>query len=344
MKKSPFNKRWLHSGSWKLAVILVVLILFSLVPYAVGRYVLYLIIVFCLWAVAALSLNWILGYGGQFSLCHASFQGIGAYTSALLCMSGMSFWLSLPIAAVLTMVLSYLIAVPSLQWFTNPYFAIVTLGFATIIRLVFANWTDVTWGINGLYGIPRPSPIPLPFGSAITFTSDKSFFYLVYAFFLITVLFSYWFAKSRAGLALKAIRDDEEASECLGVDNRKFKILAFVLGAAFVSIVGALFASFIQVISPDDFAYGSSFDFAVMVLFGGRGTLLGPILGAAFVTFLLEYLRIYGYLRLVVYGAIFVSVLLYSPSGIMGILPKLRDFGRMIRERVIRERLAKKAK
>lgn len=337
MNRPSFKAYRPHIRLRTLAVILAVIFLFAFIPYIVSNYVVYLLIIFCLWGVAASSLNWILGYGGQFSFCHASFYGIGAYTAAILTITGMSFWLALPIAAVFAAVFSYLISVPSLQWYNNPYFAMITLGFATIIRMIFANWESLTGGINGLFPIHRPDPILIPFGLAITFTSDTTYFYLAFALLLITLLFSYWFVKSPAGLALKSIRDDEEASECLGVNNRKFKMLAFVLGSIFVSLAGALFAHYQGVIDPNDFTYSQSFDMAIMVLFGGRGTLLGPLLGAAFVTFVLEYLRPFLYLRLIIYGIIFVSVLFFSPSGIMGILPRLQTLGRIVREKLHRE-------
>lgn len=285
-------------------------------------YYLHIAVLSLLHVLLALGLNLIAGYAGQLSLAQAAFFGIGAYASALLMLNlHWSFWLAAPAGALLAGLVAVAIGLPTLR-LKGPYFVISTMGFGEIVRLIFLNWESVTRGPNGLTGIPAPDPISLGFVT-LSFESRMESYYLI-LFVLFGVLILYYnLVHSRIGRALRAIRNDYIAAQVMGIHVAFYRILAFGTGAMIAGLTGALYAGYIRFISPDTFTSGESINILIMMVIGGMGTIIGPIIGAVFVTYLLETMRVFAEYRLVIYGLLMFIVILYMPQGIAGMLGNL---------------------
>lgn len=285
-------------------------------------YYLHIAVLSLLHVLLALGLNLIAGYAGQLSLAQAAFFGIGAYVSALLMLNlQWSFWLAAPAGALLAGLVAVAIGLPTLR-LKGPYFVISTMGFGEIVRLIFLNWESVTRGPNGLTGIPAPDPISMGFAT-LTFESRTESYYLI-LFVLFGVLILYYnLVHSRIGRALRAIRNDYIAAQVMGIHVAFYRILAFGTGAMIAGLTGALYAGYIRFISPDTFTSGESINILIMMVIGGMGTIIGPIIGAVFITYLLETMRVFAEYRLVIYGLLMFFVILYMPQGIAGMLGNL---------------------
>jgi len=288
-------------------------------PFFLKEYPLHLVNISGIWIILALSLGLLQGYVGEISIGHAAFYGIGAYTSVLLTMKGgLSFWLSLPISALVTMGFGFLIGSVSLR-LRGPYFAICTLGFGEIIRLIFVNWREMTGGPDGITGIPSPHPIPIPFSQTITFTSKQANYFLIYGFVFLTIFVIYRLIHSRLGKAFMAVREDQVYAECIGVNAMRYKRLAFTVSTFFAGVGGCLYAHYEHFISPYSFTVAQSFDLVIMVIVGGMGTIIGPIIGAILLTLVPELLHAIRDYRLVIYGLMLMMVIIYLPHGLAGI-------------------------
>ena len=285
-------------------------------------YYLHIAVLSLIHILLALGLNLIAGYAGQLSLAQAAFFGIGAYTTGLLMLNAhWSFWIAAPLGALFAGVVAVAIGLPTLR-LKGPYFVISTLGFGEIVRLVFLNWESVTRGPNGLPGIPAPDPISLGFVT-LTFETRTESYYLI-LFVLFGVLFLYYnLVHSRVGRALRAIRNDYIAAQVMGIHVAFYKILAFGTGAMISGLAGSLYAGYIRFVSPDTFTVGESVNILIMMVIGGMGTISGPIVGAVFITYLLETMRVFADYRLVIYGLMMFIVILYMPQGIAGMFGNL---------------------
>ncbi len=294
-------------------------------PLWLTDYPLHLINISGIWIILALSVGLLQGYVGEISMGHAAFYGIGAYASVLLTMKGgFPFWVSLPISALVTTAFGFLIGLVSLR-LRGPYFAICTLGFGEIIRLIFVNWRDLSGGPDGITGIPAPTPIPLPFGGAFAFDTKMANYYLIYTLVLLTVLAMYRLIYSRTGKAFMALREDHLYAECIGINVMRYKKLAFLVSTFFAGIGGCLYAHYEHFISPYSFTTGQSFDLVIMVIVGGMGTIIGPILGAILLTLVPELLHAIKDYRMVIYGLMLMLVIIYLPHGLVGIWQGIRD-------------------
>jgi branched-chain amino acid transport system permease protein len=294
-------------------------------PFLLEDYPLHLVNISGIWIILALGLGLLQGYIGEISMGHAAFFGIGAYTSVLLTMNGgFSFWLTLPISALITMVFGFLIGIVSLR-LRGPYFAICTLGFGEIIRLIFVNCRELTGGPDGITGIASPNPIPLPFIGCISFTTKQANYFMIYVLVFFTVFIVYRIINSRLGKAIMAIREDQAYSECMGINAMKYKRLVFTISTFFAGIAGCLFAHYTHFISPYSFTVSQSFDLVIMVIVGGMGTIIGPILGAIILTLLPELLHAIKDYRMVIYGLMLMVIIIYFPHGIAGILKDFWD-------------------
>ncbi|MCB2192588.1 MAG: branched-chain amino acid ABC transporter permease [Deltaproteobacteria bacterium] len=313
------------SSKQKIAASLIALALLAVMPLFLTGYPLHLVNLSGIWIVLALSLGLIQGYIGEISLGHAAFFGLGAYTSSLLTMeAGVNFWLALPAAGLATMILGYAIGLVSLR-LRGPYFAICTLAFGEIIRLIFVNWRELTQGQEGITGIPSPSPIPLPGGGAISFDSKAGGFYLIYALVLFAILVIYRIVNSRTGKAIVAIREDEDYAECLGINAMRYKRMVFCVSTFLAGLAGSVFAHYLHYISPYSFTVGQSFDLVIMVIVGGMGTIIGPIIGAVVLTLIPELLHAIKDYRLLLYGLMLMLVIIFSPEGIAGLLRDAKE-------------------
>lgn len=285
-----------------IGILLAAMLVFPLMGFS--QYVYRIAVVSVLYAILAMSLNLIAGVAGQISLGHIAFYGIGAYTSALLCVNfGVSVWVGILVAFVVSMLFGLLIAIPTLK-LSGGYLAILTMSFAEIIRLILLNWTSVTRGPMGILNIPKPSL----FG--YTIKSSGAFLYLVLTVAIIVYIGLHNLIHSRFGRNLQALRDDEISSESMGINVYRYKVIAFVISTGVAGVAGALFASYMEFIDPSSFISDESTVILSMVVLGGMGNMNGSIIAAALLTILPEALRSFSDYRMLVYGVVLVAMML----------------------------------
>jgi branched-chain amino acid transport system permease protein len=272
-----------------------------------------------IYSILALSLNLLVGYTGLLALCQAAFYGIGAYASVLLMTSaGMSFPLAVLLAMVTTAIISLAISVPSLR-LKGDYFVLASLGFQMISLAVLRNWITVTNGPYGISGIPRPSLL------GFEINSPESYFIFSGIIALICAILIYFLTASPFGRVLKAIREDEVATIALGKNTVRFKITAFAIAAAFSAIAGSLFAGYMRFIDPTSFTLTESVFVLTIIIVGGAGNVVGPVLGTVLLISFPEALRfleipdaVAGNVRQIIYGALIVVMLRWRPNGLRG--------------------------
>jgi branched-chain amino acid transport system permease protein len=281
-------------------------------PHLFKTYGVYLLSYWLVYLVATLGLNLIVGYAGLKALGHAAFFGIGAYTSAILMQAGYSFWLGLPVAMVLCFVLGLLVGFPALRVQMH-YLAFATLGLNEIITLVLRNEEWLTGGTFGISGIDRPGLFGYVFKGAIPY------YYFVLAFALIAFGVSYWLVRSPWGKAFTALRDNPIRAESLGVNIRRYTLIVFAIGGVYAGVAGVLFASLVEFIDPAPFDVQISILMFLMVILGGPGYLLGPVLGAFIGVFAPEWLRFTEGWYLLLFGAVIVALMVWLPGGLLSL-------------------------
>ncbi|HZT62241.1 MAG TPA: branched-chain amino acid ABC transporter permease [Burkholderiales bacterium] len=253
----------------------------------------------------ALSLNLVLGYTGQLNLGQSAFFGIGAYVSTILIKTyGWNFWLAALAAVAAAGLVGVALAAFAVR-LRGHYLAIASLGFAVITYQVLVNWESVTQGVRGMYGILPPVP------------NAVALFYLVAGIGLLVYFLLDNLVRSPVGDTLRAIREDEVSAAALGVNAAVWKAFAFGLGAAIAGLAGCFYPGFVGTLVPDAFGIVESFTMMAMVIVGGMGTMIGPVIGAVVLTFLPELLRGFGELRLMIYGVALTLVVLFMPGGIV---------------------------
>ena len=307
---------------WLYLLLLVLALALPLI--ITDRYAFQIVIMGCLFSICTLSLNLILGYTGQASLAHAGFFGIGSYGVALMTKSGVSFWLALPLSALLAALVGFLIGLPTLRT-RGSYFAISTLCFGVIVSIVAGNWTDLTGGYTGVVGIPLPRPFHIPWIGTIGFESMTAQYYLVLAFLLFTLLVMHRLVYSLLGLSFMAVRNNEVLAESVGINTFSAKVLAFVVGNFFAGLAGGIYASLVGSISPSTASIELTFNWLVYLLLGGAATLAGPIVGAFAIPVLMERLQFLEGYRMIIFGVLLIAVIIYFPRGIMGAINELRQ-------------------
>ncbi|MFP4085517.1 MAG: branched-chain amino acid ABC transporter permease [Desulfobacteraceae bacterium] len=273
-------------------------------------------------AVSVYALNIMTGFTGQLNIAHAGFMGVGAYVSALLTSQfGLSFWIAMPLAAMSSALLGLLIGYPALR-VRGIYFALTTLAFGELLFIVFDNWIAVTRGPMGITGIPSPSPITLTESVSIVFNTKIGFYYLCLFFVAFSIYLNRELLNSRLGRAMLAIRENEHLAQSIGVSVAQTKVLAFVLSTALCGIAGSLYAHYFKFISPVSFTLGEMFRYLTMLVVGGMGTVLGPLVGAVLFTVLPEVLRSLEAYQWLLYGLILMLCVAFMPEGIVGYINK----------------------
>jgi branched-chain amino acid transport system permease protein len=288
-----------------------------ILPFWVSKTLLHLAVIIQIHAILALSLGLVVGFVGQLSLCHAGLYGIGAYTSALLTFAHWPFWVTLPIAGMVSGLFGFLIGLPSLKT-RGIYFSITTLSFGVLIAMVLNNWSGLTNGPDGLSGISSPEPIPFFGGGSLTFKNPTSYYFLVGIFLIFTIFIIRRLLRSRVGRAFIGVRDNEILAGSLGINSMRYKLTAFTIAAVFAGLAGSLYAHYLRYICPKDFGLSESFDLLVMVVVGGAQTISGPIMGGLFVLSLPKFFGfepVYGRLA---FGIILIIVMIFMPRGIVG--------------------------
>ena len=258
------------------------------------------IILICVNIIMSSSLNLINGYTGQFSLGHAGFMAVGAYVGVVATVKfGLPLIVALILGAIAAGCLGFLIGLPTLR-LRGDYLAIATLGLGEIIRIVIMN-IDYVGGAAGFKGIPHLTN-----------------FTWVFLTMLVTLFFIKNFVNSSHGRACIAIRENEIAAEAMGVNTTKYKVMAFTLGAAFAGVAGGLFAHQFYLISPTSFTFLSSFNYLIMVVMGGMGSITGSIAGAFVVTFISAALASFPEARMIIYALALILMMFYRPQGLFG--------------------------
>lgn len=298
----------------------------GLFGFGVPPYYARIIILAAINVMLAVSLNLITGFTGQFSIGHAGFMAVGAYASAYLTVYHAQAWeralggmvggtlahvliflVAILVGAVVAGLAGLLVGIPSLR-LRGDYLAIVTLGFAEIIRIVILNIDKV----GGATGFTVPG-----------YTN----FLWVGIFAILTVVIVYNIVHSDMGRALISIREDELAAEAMGINTTQYKVIAFVISSALAGMAGVLFAHYTRFLSTNDFQFIRSFEIIIMIVLGGMGSLTGAVFGAIVITLLPELLRQlpgdFSQYRLVVYSALLIIIMLTRPQGILG----TREFG-----------------
>jgi len=256
--------------------------------------------------ILAVSLNLITGFTGQFSLGHAAFMSIGAYTSGIITAKlGLPFIVGIIAAALVAAIAGFLIGVPTLR-LKGDYLAIATLGFGEIVRIIVLNW-DYVGGAMGLNDIPR-------------YTNWTWLF----AFIVITIVIISNFINSYNGRAVISIKEDEIASTSMGVNTSYYKVLVFSMGAFFAGIAGALYANYFYFIKPDSFGFMKSVDILVIVVLGGLGNIKGSVISAIALSLISLSLQGMASLRMVIYAVILFVMMVYKPQKLLSKLKGLK--------------------
>ena len=286
-------------------------------------YLFYILILVDIYIILAVSLNLLMGFTGLISMAHAGFMAVGAYTTTLLLTrTGMNFLLTIPLGVALAALVSALLALPSLR-VKGEHYIIASFGFQIILYNILLNWVSVTNGPFGFSGIPRPKV----FG--FTFATYQSFLVLATLIMLVCTFLIWRITRSRFGLVLKAVREDEVAASSLGKNVNHFKVAAFIAGSSVAAVAGSLYATAISFIDPFCFTVHDSIFILAIVIIGGTGNIFGSALGALLLISLPEFLKflhvaesIAAPLRQMIYGAMLVLFMRFRPQGI---LPEYRE-------------------
>ena len=307
-----------------------VLLLFTLPAWG-SDYMLAMACIVGIHVVATLGLNLTTGNAGLISLSHGAFLGVGCYTVAYFAKLGLPFWLALPLAGGVTAALGVVVGLPSLR-VKGIYLAVATLAAHFILTFVFREWEAVTGGVPGTR-IPRANLL------GFEFIGDRRNFYLIFVVALAGALAARNLARSYIGRAFVAVRERDFSAEILGVHLLRTKLLAFAIGAFYAGVAGGLLGYFYGAITPEYFVLTLSVFYLAAVIVGGLGTVLGSVLGALFMTFVPEALRLVAHassqwlpgvaglllpMGQVVFGALIIGFLVFEPHGLAAIWSRIR--------------------
>jgi branched-chain amino acid transport system permease protein len=282
------------------------------------RYVLHILVFTALYGALALSYDLVVGHVGGLSLAHPAFFGIGAYAAALLSTQARwTFSADLAAAVVAAGSAALLIGVPAFR-LAEHSFAIGTLGFALVTQVVATNWVEFTRGPLCVTGIARPE---IALGSLrLQVVTLPQYYWLALMAVALTALLYRGLTTFRIGRAFSAVRDNDSLAMSAGINPLKYRMLAFVIGAAVAGGVGALYVHYLTVLCPEELGIGLTVNLLVMLFLGGVGSLRGVLLGAVLVTALPEVLRIAPTWRLVIYGLLLLTIVIRAPEGLDAIV------------------------
>jgi branched-chain amino acid transport system permease protein len=286
----------------------------AVLPWVLARHQLSILVDLLIFGLFAMSLDLIMGYTGMVSFGHAAYFGLGAYGSALVLLH---FQPPVPVALVAGALLAAAVAVP-VGWLstraTGIYFAMLTLAFAQFLYTVAYKWRDLTGGSDGIAGVPKTTL----FWGGPSLVDARAFYFLVAACLVLSLLACRALTRSPFGRALEAIRENERRFVSLGRDARPFKLVVFVVAALFAGLAGALFAPFRGFASPEVMFWLLSGQALMMVIIGGIGTLVGPVIGAMVFIMIQEVISSYTEHWMIFTGAVFVAIVIFLPGGLVG--------------------------
>lgn len=325
-KKSKKIRKWIIEwNNFQFLVGLVIVVLLALSPLVVDRvYHKNIIILTVLYAFIAIAWNIVGGYAGLFLIGLVPFFGVGAYTTVMLLRYlELTPWVGILLSAFPAMVLGYIVAFLTMRYgLKMDYFGLFTLAIMTSMALLFSKW-DLAGGAMGL-SVPFRSESAL----MMTFLNKDPYLYIVLGLMFGGLIISYLIARSKLGKYLVAIREDESAAEALGVNVTKYKIISIMISAGLLGVGGGFYVIFTGFVEPP-VIFGLTFNFELLVapIIGGRGTILGPILGALLNKPIVELIR--GWLavtragsNLIFYGLFLIIFILFLPRGVVGLLEK----------------------
>ncbi len=294
------------------------LLLLAVLPAVVSSYALHILSTLGIAVILALGLNILMGFAGQVSLANAAFFGIGAYAVAVLGNGyGVTFWLALPLVALLTAGIGFLVGLPALR-VSSHYLALATLAFVWTVQVVLINWVSVTGGSPGLTS--SRSGLGLS-----AFRADWTYYLLILAVTTVMVVLAVNIVHSKIGRAFTAIRDNENAAEIMGVNLAKYKTLAFAINAFYCAVAGGLQAGLVRFLDPYEFGLWPSIWHLLYIVVGGLGSIPGSILGPLVLVSLPEALRGFAEYRELIFAVLMLLTLIYLPNGIAGGIDRLRQ-------------------
>jgi branched-chain amino acid transport system permease protein len=300
---------------WRIVLGILVIAALIVAPMSLNRYGLFILSQWAVMTIAAMGLNLTLGYAGQVSLAQGAFVGIGAYAAAIMTSHGMPLVAGLAVAILLCFAIGWILGYPALR-VQHHYLAFVTLAFSTLAFLVFRNESWLTNGIYGIANIPRPNFFGYPTNRPLPF------YYVCLGSLGLVSLATWWLIRSPWGRAFVALRENPVRALSLGIDTRRYTLMAFAIGSALGGVAGTLYAPLTQYIDPVPFNLSLSLDLLMMVIVGGAGFFFGPFLGAMIAVLLPEWLRFTQGYYLMLYAVAVIILLIYSPTGILGILDR----------------------
>jgi branched-chain amino acid transport system permease protein len=279
------------------------------------EYTQHLLIITSVFTVLAYGQDIVFGDAGILFLCQAAFFGLAAYCSALLVERvQLTFWMSFPIVIIGTGAVGAFVG-----WVTSRtaghYLAMFTMGISVIFQQLVLNWTSLTGGASGLTNISRPQSISLA-GFRLGFENNRTYLVLCAVFLLVVVESIGLLRKSSLGKLFLAIREDEVAARSLGIKASQVRVVAIMIAASLAGVAGPLYVHYQRLISPEDFSVFQSVSILLMVILGGSGSLIGPLVGATLVILLPEYLRPVQNFRWIVFGSVLIVCIIFLPGGL----------------------------
>ena len=310
MDKTTSNKiKTINPIVWWLSVI----VLLVLLPFlTVNLYQMHLLNIICINIIMAIGLNIVKGFAGQVTVAHIGLYAVGAYSSAIFSINfGFPFWIAMPLAIIITVIAGAIVGIPSFR-LQGPYLALATLAFSESLRIYISVNTD----LGATIGI---SNIPPPDIGNFSFHSASSYYYIVMPFTLFGIYISFKILNSKLGRAFKAIREDQMAASAIGINLRRYKLLAFIISAVYAGLAGSLYAHLEPgFIHPNNFTLQESVIYILMLVIGGIGHIWGCIVGAAFITIIWDLTREYYQYQLIIFGLIMMITVIYFPIGVGG--------------------------
>lgn len=296
----------------------IILLLLVILPLFLSAYPLTLLTQALIYAILAMSLDLLLGYTGLASLGHAAYLGVGAYSVGVLTTQyGANFWVTLAVGVLLAMVVAAVFGLVALRA-TGVYFLMITLALGMVVWGLAHRWVSLTQGDNGIPGIPRPD-LGLPWSLA----RAMPFYYFILAGFLLAFRILRVIVCSPFGQSLVGIRESESRMRTLGYHVWLHKYVGFVIAGAMGGFCGVLWAYYNGFVSPGDVELATSVEVLLMVALGGRGTLVGPAVGAGVIVLLKNFVSVYTQRWLLILGAVYVLTIIYAPEGIVGAVRQL---------------------
>lgn len=287
----------------------------ALLPTVANQYTLFVGNLMLLYIILAMGLNLLVGFAGQLAFANAAMYGIGAYGAGLLQVKlGLPYWVAAPSGAVIAMGIGTLLAFPALR-LSGIYLALATLAFAQATQWVLLHWEKVTFGAGGF-------PVPTPDFSPLPIAANYGIYYVSWIVTVSLLVLAWHVMRSRIGRAFVAMRDGEIAAQALGVDLLRYKAVAFALSGFYAGTAGALYCAVLGFVAPEGFDLFQMILHKAMVVVGGLGSIVGSVLGAALLVYLLEVLREFKATQEIVFGALLLGFVLFQPRGIVSFLKR----------------------